>query len=78
MTSPQTSPPPPDPRKAVRPTAWASMILLVIASLTGLLASGGDWVSVVHGVTVAFALPVTFAAHLIAIVASGPTPSNPS
>jgi hypothetical protein len=35
-------------------------------------------VSVIHGVTVAFALPVTFAAHLIAIVASGSPPSDPS
>ena len=71
-------PAPPDPRKAVRPTAWASMALLAIASLSGLLASDGDWLSVVHGITVAFALPVTFAAHLIAIVASGLPPSNPS
>jgi hypothetical protein len=69
---------PPDPRRAVRPSAIASIVLLVAASLTGLLASGGDTVSVIHGVTVAFALPVTFAAHLIAIVASGSPPSDPS
>ena len=74
----QPPPPPPDPRRAVRPTAWASMVLLAAASLTGLLASDSDWLSVVHGITVAVALPVTLAAHLIAIVASGLPPSNPS
>jgi hypothetical protein len=63
------TPPPPDPSRAVKPTAGLSMLLLLAASLSGLFAGGSETGALLHAIAVTVALPVSFVAHLVAVVA---------
>ena len=77
MSRTETSPAPPDLRRPVRISAVVSLAALAAAGLSGLIAADGGWGAVLHAALVAVALPVSFLAHLVALVAvAGPPGAN--
>jgi len=78
MTPAAPAPSPPDLRRAVRVSAVLSLASLLAAGFSGLAASAGGLASAIHAASVAFALPVSFLAHLIALVHASAARSDPS